>query len=139
MSEPTTTPAGPTTSSTDRGAPAVAVEDLTIRFATDGAPVDAVRGVSLHVDPGEILAIVGESGSGKTVTARTVLRLLPETATVEGAVILAGHDVLTLSGSLLARQITLPARAAASVPARPAAPTWAESTVEASGSDASSA
>ncbi len=101
MSEPTTTPAGPTTSSTDRGAPAVAVEDLTIRFATDGAPVDAVRGVSLHVDPGEILAIVGESGSGKTVTARTVLRLLPETATVEGAVILAGHDVLTLSGSQL--------------------------------------
>ena len=80
---------------TDR--PAVDIRDLDITFATDGGDVHAVRGVSLDVRPGEVLAIVGESGSGKTVTARTILGLLPETATVRGAVYLGGDDVVTLS------------------------------------------
>jgi peptide/nickel transport system ATP-binding protein len=53
--------------------------------------------VSLSVAPGEVLAVVGESGSGKTVTARSILRLLPETAVVDGVVLLRGEDVLTLS------------------------------------------
>ncbi|WP_448630429.1 dipeptide ABC transporter ATP-binding protein [Cellulomonas soli] len=85
----------------------VEISDLRITFATDAGPVPAVRGVNLHVAPGEVLAIVGESGSGKTVTARTILGLLPSTALTTGAVLLsrkdgtATHDVATLRGSAL--------------------------------------
>jgi peptide/nickel transport system ATP-binding protein len=76
---------------------AVEIRDLTITFATDGGDVQAVRGITLDVLPGEVLAIVGESGSGKTVTARTILGLLPETARLGGAVVLNGTDVVGLS------------------------------------------
>ncbi len=81
----------------------VDIRDLAITFATDGGDVPAVRGVDLSVAPGEVLAIVGESGSGKTVTARSILGLLPETATTTGAILLrnnedtASSDVLQLS------------------------------------------
>ncbi|MDO8145766.1 ABC transporter ATP-binding protein [Isoptericola sp. 178] len=84
------------------------IEDLAVSFATDAGPVRAVDGVSLDVAPGEVLAIVGESGSGKTVTAKTILGLLPETATASGAVVLSGHDgaqtdVVHVSGAELRR------------------------------------
>jgi peptide/nickel transport system ATP-binding protein len=87
--------------------PVVSIRDLQISFATDAGNVDAVRDVSLDVAPGEVLAIVGESGSGKTVTARSILGLLPETARTRGAVILSRrdgsseHDVVPLSGKQL--------------------------------------
>jgi peptide/nickel transport system ATP-binding protein len=70
----------------------VDITDLTVRFATDAGSVAAVRGVSLSVAPHEILAVVGESGSGKSVTAKTILGMLPETATTGGAVVLRGRD-----------------------------------------------
>ncbi|GAA4192938.1 ABC transporter ATP-binding protein [Gryllotalpicola kribbensis] len=70
----------------------VDIRDLTVRFATDAGSVAAVRGVSLSVGPREILAVVGESGSGKSVTAKTILGMLPETATTGGAVVLRGRD-----------------------------------------------
>ena len=70
----------------------VTITDLGVSFATDAGAVKAVDGVSLTVAPGEVLAIVGESGSGKTVTAKTILGLLPETATARGAVILSSKD-----------------------------------------------
>ena len=73
------------------GANVVEITDLKVRFATDGEPVAALDGVSLAARPGEVLAIVGESGSGKSVTAQTLLGLLPETASVSGAVIIRGH------------------------------------------------
>ncbi|GAA3798742.1 dipeptide ABC transporter ATP-binding protein [Cellulomonas soli] len=85
----------------------VEIQDLRVTFATDAGAVAAVRGVDLHVAPGEVLAIVGESGSGKTVTARTILGLLPSTALTTGAVLLsrkdgtATHDVAALRGSAL--------------------------------------
>ncbi|WP_062300003.1 dipeptide ABC transporter ATP-binding protein [Demequina maris] len=87
----------------------VEIRDLAVTFATDAGPVRAVDGVSLAVHPGEVLAIVGESGSGKTVTAKSILGLLPETATVRGAVVLRNKDggeadVAQLSGSRL-RQV----------------------------------
>ncbi len=63
------------------------IDDLKVVFATDGDPVEAVKGISLAASAGEVLAIVGESGSGKTVTANALLGLLPETATLGGAVI----------------------------------------------------
>ncbi len=81
------------------GAPdetAVDIRDLTVTFASDGGDVHAVRGVTLDVRRGEVLAIVGESGSGKTVTARTILGLLPETAVMNGAVLLDGTEIVGL-------------------------------------------
>ena len=68
------------------------INDLGVAFSTDAGSVRAVDGVSLSVRRGEVLAIVGESGSGKTVTAKTILGLLPETAVSEGAVILSSRD-----------------------------------------------
>lgn len=66
----------------------LSIKDLEVSFATDRGSVKAVDGVSLNVAPGKVLAVVGESGSGKTVSARTVLGLLPETAATNGAVLL---------------------------------------------------
>jgi peptide/nickel transport system ATP-binding protein len=67
------------------------ITGLTVRFAgTHGPP--AVDDLSLTVSHGEVLALVGESGSGKTVTARSVLGLLPETATATGDIRLAVPD-----------------------------------------------
>jgi peptide/nickel transport system ATP-binding protein len=82
----------------------VDIKNLAVTFATDGAPVRAVDGVSLSVQAGEVLAIVGESGSGKTVTAKTILGLLPDTATVSGMVLLGSNDIVQVSPSRL-RQI----------------------------------
>ncbi|GAB6859782.1 dipeptide ABC transporter ATP-binding protein [Microbacterium xylanilyticum] len=74
------------------GLPDVAeIRNLKVRFATDGEPVDAVKGIDIQAHAGEVLAIVGESGSGKTVTANALLGLLPETATMSGAVIVRGR------------------------------------------------
>ncbi|MGH8807234.1 MAG: dipeptide ABC transporter ATP-binding protein [Noviherbaspirillum sp.] len=64
------------------GAPASAarriltVDALSVRFATSERTVDAVRGLSFHVDPGDTLAIVGESGSGKSVSSLSIMRLI---------------------------------------------------------------
>lgn len=68
------------------------IRNLDVSFATDAGAVKAVDQVSLSVAPGEVLAIVGESGSGKTVTAKTILGLLPETATRAGAILLKSRD-----------------------------------------------
>ncbi len=73
------------------------IEHLDVTFATDSGDVEAVSDVNLYVDPGEILAIVGESGSGKTVTARSILGLLPETAATRGAIWVKGTNVVGLS------------------------------------------
>lgn len=84
--------------------PVLDIDHLRVTFATDGGDVHAVKDVSLQVQQGEVLAIVGESGSGKTVTAKTILGLLPETATSSGAVLINGNNVISVSAARL-RQI----------------------------------
>ncbi|MFJ4207154.1 ABC transporter ATP-binding protein [Paenarthrobacter sp. NPDC089675] len=79
----------------------LAIDHLEVTFATDGGDVHAVKDVSLDVRPGEVVAIVGESGSGKTVTAKTILGLLPETAISAGAVVINGNNVISLGKSAL--------------------------------------
>ena len=74
----------------------VDIQDLHVGFNTDAGFVHAVKGVNLEVEPGEILALVGESGSGKTVTARSVLGLLGDTAVSKGAVLVEGNDVTVM-------------------------------------------
>ena len=74
----------------------LAIDGLTVGFRSpDGGLVPAVDDVSLEVRDGEIVAIVGESGSGKSVTAMSVLGLLPRNAEVTGSIRLRGEELLT--------------------------------------------
>ncbi len=79
--------------------PLLAVEGLSTRFFMRDGVVAAVDGVTFSVGAGETLAIVGESGSGKSVTAMSILRLIPRAVgrTVAGSVRLHGQDLLKLS------------------------------------------
>jgi len=73
------------------------LRDLHTTFALHRDRVEAVRGVDLHVDSGEILAVVGESGSGKSVTMKSVMGILPENAQVSAEEMrFDGRDLLTL-------------------------------------------
>ncbi|MFI5085552.1 MAG: dipeptide ABC transporter ATP-binding protein [Actinomycetales bacterium] len=83
--------------------PVLSIEHLKVTFATDSGDVKAVDDVSLTVAPGEVLAIVGESGSGKTVTAKTILGLLPETAVSSGAVVVSGQNIIDVTPEQLRR------------------------------------
>jgi oligopeptide transport system ATP-binding protein len=77
--------------------PVLSVRDLSVSFGGSHRRVRAIAGVSFDVDPGETLAIVGESGSGKSVTALSILRLVPPPGRVDGgAILFQGRDLLEL-------------------------------------------
>jgi oligopeptide/dipeptide ABC transporter ATP-binding protein len=71
-------------------APLLRVQDLRVQFFTSGGVVNAVDGVSFDIEKGEIVGIVGESGSGKTMTALSLLRLIPEPGKITNGRILYG-------------------------------------------------
>ncbi len=75
------------------GAGLLRLHDVVVSFGD----VEAVRGVGYEVHAGEVVAVVGESGSGKTVTAMSLLGLLPPTARVTGRAELAGRDLYAMS------------------------------------------
>jgi peptide/nickel transport system ATP-binding protein len=78
-------------------APVLVIDDLRIEFPAYRSTVKALNGVSLHVNPGEIVGVIGESGSGKSVTAMLSLRLLPERSyeVKSGSLSILGRDMLT--------------------------------------------
>ena len=76
--------------------PVLSVRDLRTTFPLGEGPVPVVDGVGFDVAPGEVLALVGESGCGKTVTALSILRLVPRPGRIAGRVRLCGRDVLSL-------------------------------------------
>ncbi len=81
--------------------PVLEFDNLDVKFKTEFGTVHAVKGLSLKVEPGEVMALVGESGSGKSVTATTALGLLPKTAHIEGRTIVADDVISELSGRAL--------------------------------------
>src|SRR4029453_14900630 len=80
--------------------PLLAVDDLTVTIAG----VRVLDGVSLAVDPGSIPAVVGQSGSGKTMTALSIMRLLPPGASASGRVMVAGEDLSALSEARMSQR-----------------------------------
>lgn len=80
------------------------VRDLELGFNTYAGQVQALRGVSFHLNKGETLAIVGESGSGKSVTIKTVTRLLAPNAVVKGgSITYKGQDILNMTDKQFSR------------------------------------
>jgi oligopeptide/dipeptide ABC transporter ATP-binding protein len=74
----------------------LSVRDLHAVFDTDDGVVHAVDGISFDVHRGEVFAIVGESGSGKSVTAMTVLGLIPSVRVESGEILWKGRDLLSI-------------------------------------------
>ena len=77
------------------------VTDLGVRFGH--RRIEAVRGASLSLAPGQRLGVIGESGSGKTVTALAVIGLLPQNALTSGSIRLDGTEIIGLAEAELAR------------------------------------
>lgn len=80
------------------------ITDLSVQFSRSGGPAfDAVRHISLSINQGETLAIVGESGSGKSVTAHSILGLLPYPSATHpsGSILFEGHELLNKNEAFL--------------------------------------
>ena len=78
--------------------PLLDIRGLRTHFFTEAGVAKAVDGVDLSICPGEVLGLVGESGSGKSVTALSVLRLIPDPPgkIVSGEIMFKGRDLLKL-------------------------------------------
>jgi microcin C transport system ATP-binding protein len=81
---------------TEPAGPLLSVRDLSVSFSTPGGELAAVRAISFDLDRGETLALVGESGSGKSVTALSILQLLPYPTARHpgGSIHFRGHELL---------------------------------------------
>jgi peptide/nickel transport system ATP-binding protein len=78
--------------------PLLQIRGLQTYFHTEAGTAKAVDGVDLEIFPGEVVGLVGESGSGKSVTALSVLRLIPDPpGKIEGSILFKGRDLLQLS------------------------------------------
>jgi len=86
-------------------APLLSIRDLSVSFDTPDGEVAAVRGVSFDIDRGEAVALVGESGSGKSVTALSVLQLLPSPPARHpgGSIVFQGQEMVGAREPVLRR------------------------------------
>ena len=85
-------------------APLLSIEGLSIAFASPAGAIRVVDDVSFEIGAGETVGIVGESGCGKTVTAMSILGLLPGTGTIEtGRILFEGRDLVALRERQLRR------------------------------------
>jgi len=78
------------------GAPLLVVDDLSVTLQTARGPGAALRGVSFTLDRGDTVGLIGESGCGKSITALTLMGLLPEGARVSGSIKLDGRELVGL-------------------------------------------
>ncbi len=88
---------------TPNAPPLLEVSDLHVRLQTQRGPAEAVRGVSFTLERGQTLGLIGESGCGKSITALSLLGLLPENAQVSGSIRLAGQELVGQSDDVLCR------------------------------------
>ena len=87
-----------TGSTASTAVPALVIEGLTTRFATRGGTVTPVDGVSLSIQPGQILGLVGESGSGKSLTGYSIMGLIDAPGRIEsGSIRLGGRELFGLA------------------------------------------
>ena len=77
--------------------PLLEIRNLRAAFPGPDGPAEAVRGIDLTLDEGEVLGIVGESGSGKSVAMMALLQLLPPTATVSGSAKFKGQELVGMT------------------------------------------
>lgn len=68
------------------------IKNLSVSFMTDAGSIRAIDNISFTIPKKTVVGVVGESGSGKSVTARSIIKLLPETATTAGAIYLTSRD-----------------------------------------------
>lgn len=84
-------------------APLLDVENLQVRFTANSLSFDAVCGISFSISAGQVFCLVGESGCGKSLTAKALLRLVPETARIGGSLRLHGQNLLELAPEAMRR------------------------------------
>ena len=89
--------AGAMTMADPATAPLIEVSNLGVRLNTSRGPAQAVRGVSFALKRGETLGLVGESGCGKSVTAMSLMGLLPDSAVITGSIRLDGNELAGLA------------------------------------------
>ncbi len=85
----------------DMNSPVLEIRQLAIGFDQQGTTARPVRNVNLTIEAGEMLALVGESGSGKSLTAHSVMRLLPPQASVSGDILFKGENIAHASDARL--------------------------------------
>ena len=81
--------------------PLIQVRNLSVQLQTQRGPADAVRDISFSLDRGETLGLIGESGCGKSITALSLMGLLPDNAVVRGSISFDGQELLGLPDETL--------------------------------------